>query len=80
MGGVGDFRFYDEYSLWGGARGDLSSNAARSDHVRRVFDVQGAINTRRLRPTVLLHAGLSADSELALKPRRRQSDETQTAG
>jgi hypothetical protein len=67
MGGVGDFRFYDEYSLWGGTRGDLGTPANRSDHVRRVFEVQDVIGSTHLAPTVLLHAGLSAESELALR-------------
>ena len=66
MGGVGDFRYYDEYDLWGGARGDLSSPELREDHVGKVFDVQDVLGTAHLGPTVLLHAGLDNNSAMAL--------------
>lgn len=59
MGGVGDFRYYDEFDLWGGPRGDLSTAANRDEHVRKVFDVQDSLAARHLGPTVLLHTGLS---------------------
>lgn len=67
MGGVGDFRYYDEFDLWGGPRGDLSTNAARVAHVRKVFAVQDAIGSPHLGPTVLLHTGLSQTSLIALE-------------
>lgn len=67
MGGVGDFRFYSEYDLWGGARGDLSAPELREDHVGKVFDVQEALGVSHLGPTVLLHAGLDINSAMALE-------------
>ena len=65
IGGVGDFRYYNEYDLWAGARGDLSAPELREGHVGKVFDVQDALGTSHLAPTVLLHAGLDSNSALA---------------
>lgn len=67
MSNVGDFRFYDEYSLWSGARGDLSTQALRAEHLRRVFGVQDELEAPHLAPTVLLHHGESSTSQLALQ-------------
>lgn len=67
MSGVGDFRFYDEYDLWAGARGDLSDPALREEHVGKVFDVQDGLSVPHLGPTILLHSPLSNDSVLALE-------------
>jgi hypothetical protein len=67
MSGVGDFRYYDQYSLWAGPRGDLSDQGFREEHVSRVFDVQNSLHVRHLAPTVLLHAGLDNTSVLALE-------------
>lgn len=66
MSGVGDFRYYDEYDLWAGPRGDLSDVGYREEHVSRVFLVQDFLNVRHLAPTVLLHAALDNTSVLAL--------------
>lgn len=66
MAGVGDFRYYDEYPLWGGARGDLGSQALQHEHVRLVFDEQDRLQTPHLVPTSLLHSGLSGTSQTAL--------------
>lgn len=66
MGGVGDFRYYDEFDLWSGPRGDLSTPANRDEHVRKVFDVQDTLGAPHLGPTVLLHTGLSQTSVVAL--------------
>lgn len=66
MGGVGDFRYYGEYDLWGGPRGDLSDEAFREEHVGKVFEIQDALDVPHLGPTVLLHAGLDNTSALAL--------------
>lgn len=74
MAGVGDYRYYDEYQLWGGARGDLSTPALQEEHVRRVFEAQDRLGARRLAPTVLLHHGESATSQLALDLARRAVD------
>jgi hypothetical protein len=67
VAGVGDFRFYDQYPLWNGPRGDLSQEVYRQEHLARVFDIQDLLGLRHLAPTVLLHAGLSNDSTLALE-------------
>jgi hypothetical protein len=64
MAGVGDFRYYDEYPLWGGTRGDLSSRASQHEHVRLVFAEQDRLGARHLVPTMLLHSGLSATSQI----------------
>jgi hypothetical protein len=66
MAGVGDFRYYDEYQLWRGPRGDLSTPALRDDHLRLVFAVQDRLGSRHLAPTVLLHHGESDTSQQAL--------------
>lgn len=66
MGGVGDFRYYDEYDLWAGPRGDLSDEAFREEHVGKVFGIQDVLGVSHLAPTVLLHAGLDNTSALAL--------------
>lgn len=67
MSGVGDFRYYDGYDLWSGARGALSTAADRADHVRRVFALQDRLSSPHLAPTVLLHAGLSSTTQQALE-------------
>lgn len=67
MGGVGDFRYYDEYTLWGGPRGDVTTTAARHEHLRLVFALQEAMGAKHLAPTVLLHHGESNTSQLALE-------------
>ena len=66
MGGVGDFRYYGEYELWGGPRGDLSDEAFRQEHVGKVFEIQDTLGVHHLAPTVLLHAGLDNTTALAL--------------
>jgi hypothetical protein len=66
MAGVGDFRYYDEYDLWDGQRGNLDTRAAQTDHIRRVFDVQDRLAAPHLAPTILLHHGESSTSQRAL--------------
>jgi hypothetical protein len=67
MSGVGDFRYYDEYDLWSGPRGDLSDPALREEHVGKVLHLQDVLGVPHLAPTVLLHAGLDNTSALALE-------------
>jgi hypothetical protein len=67
MSGVGDFRYYDGWELWGGNRGQLDDIAEQREHVRRVFAAQEAIGAPKLTPTVLLHAPQSETSERALQ-------------
>lgn len=76
MPGVGDFRYYDGWDLWGGDRGDLSSRASRRDHVLRVLDVQASLGAERLGPTVLLHApaGENADTAFVLAEEAHTAD------
>lgn len=71
MGGVGDFRYYDEFDLWDGARGALHSNVERDSHIRKVFGIQDELQAARLAPTILLHTGLSQTSVAALDMARR---------
>lgn len=66
MSDVGDFRYYGEYDLWAGQRGDLSDEGLREEHVGRVFGVQESLNVPHLAPTVLLHTGLGSTSVVAL--------------
>lgn len=63
---VGDFRYYDEWPLWGTATPDWSTEPAREDHVRRVFAVQDNLDVPRLAPTLLLHTSQSTTSQHAL--------------
>jgi hypothetical protein len=67
MGGVGDFRYYGEYDLWAGPRGDLSDPAFREEHVGKVFGIQDSLNVPHLAPTVLLHSALDITSSMALE-------------
>jgi hypothetical protein len=64
---VGDFRYYDEWPLWGAARGALESGAERDDHVRRIFTAQDTLDVPRLAPTILLHTPQSSTSQRALE-------------
>lgn len=66
MPGMGDVRYYDDYGLWGGRRGDITTEAARREHIRRVFDLQDQLGVPRVAPTALLHAPTSATSVQAL--------------
>lgn len=66
MAGVGDFRYYDEYDLWGGPRGDLSTPAFREEHLRLVFALQDRLGAQHLAPTILLHHGESDTSQHTL--------------
>jgi hypothetical protein len=66
MPGVGDYRYYTGYNLWGGPVGDLTDDAYRREHVRRVFRVQDEIHAPHLAPAPLLPTGLNNLSTLAL--------------
>ena len=70
MSGVGDLRFYDEYDLWAGPRGDLSDQALIEGHVDKVFAIQDSLNVSHCAPTVLLHSGLEMFSVVALNVAR----------
>lgn len=67
MPGVGDFRYYAEFNLWGGPVGDLTQDAYRREHVRRVFKHQLALATPLVAPSPLLPSGLNNVSTLALE-------------
>jgi hypothetical protein len=66
MPAVGDFRYYDDWPLWAGPRGQLSSAADMRGHVERVFDEQDALGVPHLAPTILLHSPQSPTSRQAL--------------
>lgn len=70
MPGVGDFRYYAEFDLWGGPIGDLTRDSYRREHVRRVFKHQSALGTPFVAPTPLLPSGLNNVSSLALETAR----------
>lgn len=70
MPGVGDWRYYSGYNLWGGPVGDLTSDSFRREHVRRVFRVQDEIRASHLAPAPLLPTGLNNLSTLALDTSR----------
>ena len=74
MTGAGDYRYYSEYSLWGGPPGDLTQAAYRDEHVRRVFRVQDEVGAPRLAPAPLLPSGLNNLSTLALDTSRAAMD------
>lgn len=67
MPGVGDFRYYSEFNLWGGPVGDLTQDAYRREHVRRVFKHQTDLALPLLAPSPLLPSGLNNVSTLALE-------------
>lgn len=67
MPGVGDFRYYADFNLWGGPVGDLTQHAYRREHVRRVFEHQGELGAPYLAPAPLLPSGLNNVSTLALE-------------
>ena len=70
MPGVGDFRYYAEYNLWGGPIGDLTKAAYRREHVRRVFKIQSELTAPKVAPAPLLPSGLNNVSTLALDTAR----------
>lgn len=74
MPGVGDYRYYDEYNLWGGPRGDLSQHPYRRGHVERVFQRQRELGAPYLAPTLLLPSGLNNLSTLALETAKTALD------
>ena len=66
MANVGDFRYYDDYDLWEGDPGDLSSAILMEGHLWRVVRVQDELGSPHLAPTILLHHGVSPTSQQAL--------------
>lgn len=70
MPGVGDFRYYAEFALWGGPVGDLTEDSYRREHVRRVFKHQADLSVPYLAPAPLLPSGLNNVSTLALETSR----------
>lgn len=67
MPAVGDFRYYDDWPLWGGQRGDLSSEANIRGHINAVFEEQDRLGVPHLAPTILLHSPQSTTSQRALR-------------
>lgn len=66
MPGVGDFRYYDAWDLWGAERGDLRSVGLQRDHVSRVLEAQEVLGCPPLGPTVLLQTPGGQALEAAL--------------
>jgi hypothetical protein len=64
--GVDNWTSYNTWSLWEGARGDLTTDDLRLGHIDRVFAHQDALGTRRLIPSVSLDSPNGADAETAL--------------
>lgn len=76
VNGVGDFRYYNDYPLWGtGPRGALDTAAARRRHFRAVARIQDELRAPHLMPTRLLHAGASSESQTALDLARESQSE-----
>jgi hypothetical protein len=80
MPGMGDVRYYDDYDLWSGVRGDISTEASRREHIRRVFELQDRSGVPRLAPTALLHAPTSTTSMQALDLAHEAADICQRDG
>lgn len=66
---AGDFRYYDNWGLWGGKheRADLSSRAEMRAHVDRVYAVQSSLSSPLLAPTKLVSNPDSLTSQRALE-------------
>ena len=62
-----DWDIYDRWTLWSGARGDLSTRALRHDHVLRVVEEQLQLGLTPLAPTLSLVAATGADAEASLE-------------
>lgn len=67
MPAVGDYRYYDDWPLWAGTKGQLTNVAEMRSHVERVFAEQDDLGVPHLAPTLLLHSSQSATSQLALQ-------------
>lgn len=80
MPSVGDFRYYDDWDLWGSTRGDLSTEAPQRDHLRRVFNTQDRFLVPRLVPTTMLHNASSPASQTALSMARLGVEVCRDAG
>lgn len=67
--GAGDFRYYDQYDLWAGPRGDLSGGGIR-DHTARVLSWQRNLAAKPLGPTVLVRSPLAPEATTAVSMAR----------
>jgi hypothetical protein len=67
MPNVGDFRYYDDWPLWPGAKGMLETDGDQRDHIERVFAIQDGLQAPHLGPTILLHSPQSNTSQRALR-------------
>jgi hypothetical protein len=74
MPAVGDFRYYDDWPLWAGPRGQLDSEADMRGHVDHVFQVQDDLGLPHLAPTILLHSPQSTTSQNALRLAQAATD------
>lgn len=63
---AGDFRFYDDWDLWSGTRGDFSTPSLARTHIERVFAVQAQLQAPALAPTLLVSYPDTPRSQAAL--------------
>ena len=64
---AGDFRHYDTWDLWGGARGDVSSHPAMRDHIDRVYAIQRELSSPLLASALLVSYPDTPASQRALE-------------
>ncbi|MGB3374248.1 MAG: hypothetical protein WBA87_03815 [Microbacterium sp.] len=64
---AGDFRHYDTWDLWGGARGDVSSRPAMRDHIDRVYAIQRELSSPLLASSLLVSYPDTPASQRALE-------------
>jgi hypothetical protein len=72
--GANAFATYDDWQLWAGPRGDLSTVALRQGHVDRVVGAQQGLGLQLLAPTVRLEQPIGARANTALDLARRTLD------
>ncbi len=64
---AGDFRHYDKWDLWGGARGDMSSLRAMRHHFDRVYAIQRELSSPLLASSLLVSYPDTLASQRALE-------------
>lgn len=75
LSGTTNWTNYNSWSLWAGRRGDLSTWAARADHVSRVFARQRALGAPSLTPTLTLDNAVGGDADVAYELARSGATE-----
>ena len=67
LAGVDNWRSYDTWDLWPGARGDLSTPALRRAHVEKVFTIQDELGAPSLVPTLALDSAVGTTADRVLE-------------